>query len=156
MAAVATVAAAVGSLKAASKARDSVLLAEMSRHIDRLAAIADTVDQLIGQSGTAAGRTRRELGRELVSVEDALPLCRRCASAPAEVLGPDMQRALVAEIGTALRDARQARRRYLSDHGGMAENMVGEQPGSSASVAGPDAQRTGELIAPESPRRGDR
>jgi hypothetical protein len=116
VAALGTVAAAVGSLKAASQARDSVLLAEMTRHIDRLAAIADSVDTLVAQAGAPGGQARHELARELAVVEDALPLCRQCASAPAEVPAGSASEALLAEIGSALRAARDARDRYISDH----------------------------------------
>jgi hypothetical protein len=113
VAALGTVAAAAGSLRAASQARDSVLLGEMTRHIDRLAAIADTVDALLAESGATTAHARQDLARELASVDDELPLCRQCASAPAEVVAADTGRALAAEIGTALRDARQARSRYV-------------------------------------------
>lgn len=116
VAALGTVAAAVGSLKAASQARDSVLLAEMTRHIDRLAAIADTVDLLVAQSASTERHVRRELARELAVVDDALPLCRQCAAAPAEVLVAGAGDALLTEIGSALRMARDARDTYIRDH----------------------------------------
>jgi hypothetical protein len=115
IAAAGTVAAAAGSLKAASQARDSVVLAEMTRHIERLAAIADTVESLIEEDAGDDGHVQRELIHELAHVDDALPLCRRCAAASGGHVvgqGPALRR----EVGAALRAARLARREYAGRH----------------------------------------
>jgi hypothetical protein len=117
IAALGTVAAAVGSLRAASQARDSVIVTEMTRHVDRLAAIADTVESLIGQPD-GDGHAQRILARELASVEDDLPLCRRCASAAADTGVPQDGPALRREVRAALGAARAARQEYIRSHTG--------------------------------------
>ena len=115
VAALGTVAAAVGSLRAASQARDSVILAEMTRHIDRLAEIADTVEALIGDP-RGDGPVHRLLARELAGVEDDLPLCRQSAAEPTDDGTSEDLPALRREVGTALRAARAVREEYLRHH----------------------------------------
>jgi hypothetical protein len=132
IAAAGTVAAAAGSLKAASQARDSVVLAEMTRHIERLAAIADTVESLIEEDAGDDEHVHRELVHELAYVDDALPLCRRCAAASAgHAVGKDGP-ALRREVGAALRAARLARREYVGRRGGGGSQGMGSISAAAA------------------------